>query len=65
MNTKDLLFSGPNHVNEINDSSWWEGNVLVVEADCESCRGYDPVIKVMNHIQHQEQVKLVPAMSEY
>lgn len=59
------MYSGFYRVNEINDSAWWEGNVVVVEGDCDSCRGVDPIIKVMNHIQHQEEVKLVPAMSEY
>jgi hypothetical protein len=65
MNTRELLYSGYYRVNEINDSAWWEGNVVVVEGDCDSCKGDDPIIKVMNHIQHQEEVKLVPAMSEY
>ncbi len=53
MKTKDLLFSGPNKVNQINDSKWWEGNVVTVQADCDSCRGDDPIVKVNNHIQHQ------------
>jgi hypothetical protein len=51
MNTKDLLYSGYNRVNEINDSLWWEGNVVGVEADCDSCKGVDPVIRVLNHVQ--------------
>ena len=48
MNTKDLLYSGYYRVNEINDSAWWQGNVVVVEGDCDSCRGPDPIIKVMS-----------------
>jgi hypothetical protein len=37
--------------------------VLTVYGDCDDCRGEEPIIKVLNHIQHQEQVKLVPGMS--
>lgn len=65
MFTKDLLYSGDGVVNEINDTQWWEGNVLTVEADCFDCKGEDPGVKVLNHIQHQERVSLVTGVSEY
>ena len=34
MNTRELLYSGYNVVNEVNDSIWWEGNVVTVDGDC-------------------------------
>ena len=37
MHTKDLLHSGKNIVNEIDDSDWWQGNVLTIKADCSDC----------------------------
>jgi hypothetical protein len=52
MNTKDLLKSGKNRVSEINDTNWWEGNVLRIEADCSDCKQINPKVKINNHIQH-------------
>jgi hypothetical protein len=51
MNTKDLLKSGKNRVSEINDTNWWEGNVLRIEADCSDCKQINPKVKINNHIQ--------------
>ena len=37
MNTKDLLFSGDNITSEINDTHWYDGNVLKIKSDCKDC----------------------------
>lgn len=64
MNTKNLLFSGNNIVNEIDDSDWWKGNVLKIVPDCRDCHnGNDSIIKINNHIQEEITEKLVPSLS--
>ena len=37
MNTKDYFYSGVNQLSEVNDSDWYQGNVLSIKADCADC----------------------------
>lgn len=37
MNTKDLFYSGYNKINEVNDTDWFWGNVLYIDATCQDC----------------------------
>lgn len=37
MKTKDLLYSGDDKLSEINDTDWYEGNVVNIKSDCRDC----------------------------
>jgi hypothetical protein len=37
MNTKDLLYSGENRLNELSDEDWYQGNVLYIRPACRDC----------------------------
>lgn len=62
MNTKDLLFSGDNRINVINDSDWYEGNVLFIEPSCADC---PQKVKVNNHIQVENTRHLVSNLTSF
>ena len=62
MKTKDLLFSGENQISEINDTDWYEGNVLQVKSECRDC---EENIVVMNHIHYEGKVEYIPGCVEY
>lgn len=62
MNTKDLLFSGENRISEINDTDWYDGNVLTIKTDCKDC---DDRVTVKNHIHYENQITLMPGLVDY
>lgn len=62
MNTKDLLYSGYNRLNEINDTDWYEGNVLYISPSCRDC---GTKIKINNHIEANGSTPGVPGMTDY
>ena len=62
MNTKDLLFSGENRTSEINDTDWYEGNVLFIRPKCDDC-GSKVFIK--NHIEGEGEVQVGSGLADY
>jgi len=62
MNTKDLLFSGQNRLSEINDSDWYEGNVLYIRPSCRDCGNK---IKINNHIESEGSNDVAPGLKDY
>lgn len=62
MNTKDLLYSGENRLNSLNDSEWYQGNVLYIQPSCKDC---PEKVKVYNHIQLEGTRHLTPKLTSY
>lgn len=62
MNTKDLLYSGYNRLSEINDTDWYEGNVLFIRPTCRDC---GTKIKIYNHIEPDGATPAVVGMTDY
>jgi ribosomal protein S27E len=62
MNTKDLLYSGYNRLSEINDTDWYEGNVLFIRPTCRDC---GTKIKIYNHIEPDGTTPAVVGMTDY
>ena len=62
MNTKDYFYSGEDRLNEVNDTDWYEGNVLYIRASCNDC---PEKVRVNNHIQMEEKKRVVPKMMAY
>jgi hypothetical protein len=62
MNTKDLLFSGPNKISEIDDTKWYDGNVLTIKSDCTDCDG---TVIVRNHIHKENEIELIPNLVDF
>jgi hypothetical protein len=62
MNTKDMLYSGLNRISEINDLSWYDGNVLTIKSDCADCDG---TVIVRNHIYKEGEIHLIPNLVDY
>lgn len=62
MNTKDLFFSGENRLNEVDDSDWYRGNVLFIQAVCRDCPSK---VRVNNHIQLENNRSLIPHLTSF
>ena len=62
MNTKDLFFSGQNRLNEVDDSDWYQGNVLFIEAVCRDCPSK---VSVNNHIHLENNRSLMPHLTSF
>lgn len=62
MNTRNLLYSGYNKLNEIDDSDWYTGNVLYIKPTCGDC---PDKVKVNNHIQLESKQKIIPLLTSY
>ncbi len=62
MNTRNLLYSGQNRLSEINDSDWYEGNVLYIRPSCRDC---DNKVKINNHIDYEGTIELVPGLTDF
>ena len=62
MNTKDYFYSGQNRLSEVNDTDWYQGNVLFIKAECADC---PEKIRVNNHIQQEESSFLLQGLTAY
>lgn len=62
MNTKDLLYSGYNKLSQINDTDWYEGNVLYISPSCRDC---GTKIKISNHIEGEGIINVAPGLTDY
>lgn len=62
METKDLLYSDENRISEINDTDWYDGNVLTIKSDCRDC---EDLVTVKNHIHYEQSIELMPGLVDY
>lgn len=62
MNTKDLFYSGEGRLSEVDDSNWYQGNVLFIRPTCKDC---PDKVKVNNHIQLETTSRLIPNLTSY
>jgi len=62
MNTKDLLHSGENAINIIDDTNWYEGNVLYIKPSCRDC---GTKITISNHIEGEGIISVAPGLTDF
>jgi hypothetical protein len=62
MNTKDLFYSGENRFSQVDDSHWYQGNVLRIEASCRDC---PQKARVLNHIHLEGRQTILPNLTSY